>query len=328
MIATANAPCDEQVIATKEPTSAQPCPPNVGRAVLVSTILASSMVFIDSSAVNVALPAIQREFGATAVQARWVVESYALFLATLILVGGVLGDRVGRKRIFLLGTVLFTPTSLWCGAAQSVEMLTVGAVMVFAGAVCAWLLAEGKPVTQTRTSAASTAQVVRGAMMPSRRIGFVGMAPTAVHPDGPCRTVPEWRPDMNDEQIRALLKRHWSDIEDNDIVHEIYHDVVLEFARGGERLVGLANVRGMREAYPATVSSPMQRIRGGGDFWVTELLLTYDGQAPTHAINIMEFRDGKVAHETIYFGEPWEPPAWRAPWVERMAPLSIEDAAG
>ena len=81
------------------------------------------MVFIDSSAVNVALPTLQREFGATAAQAQWVVESYALFLAALLLVGGVLGDRYGRKRIFLLGTVLFAATSIWCGLAPTIEML-------------------------------------------------------------------------------------------------------------------------------------------------------------------------------------------------------------
>ena len=56
---------------------------------------------------------------------------------------------------------------------------------------------------------------------------------------------------MNDAEIRAALVRHWSDVEDLDVTHEIYHDdVVLEFPQGGERLVGLANVRGMREAYP------------------------------------------------------------------------------
>ena len=63
-------------------------------------------------------------------------------------------------------------------------------------------------------------------------------------------------------------------------------------------------------------------MRGSGDLWVTEVIVTYDGAKPTHAVNIMEFRDGKVARETIYFGEPWEPPAWRAQWVEPMPPLT------
>ena len=132
---------------------------------------------------------------------------------------------------------------------------------------------------------------------------------------------------MNDAEIRAALVRHWSDMEDLDLTHEIYHDdVVLEFPQGRERLVGLANVRGMREAYPAKVAITIKRMRGGGDLWVTEVLVTYDGAKPTHAVNIMEFRDGKVARETIYFGEPWEPPAWRARWVEAMPALTGVDS--
>ena len=123
MVTLLKPPCDEQLIAHKEPTRPIPCPEDVGRMVLIATILASSMVFIDSSAVNVALPALQQEFGATAAQAQWVVESYALFLSALLLLGGVLGDRYGRKRIFLIGTVLFAVTSVWCGLAPSIEML-------------------------------------------------------------------------------------------------------------------------------------------------------------------------------------------------------------
>jgi EmrB/QacA subfamily drug resistance transporter len=125
MVAIFKAPCDEQVIAHKVPTRPVPCPRDVGRAVLITTILASSMVFIDGSAVNVALPTLQRELGASAAQAQWVVESYALFLAALLLVGGVLGDRFGRKRIFVLGTVLFASTSAWCGLSPNIEMLIV-----------------------------------------------------------------------------------------------------------------------------------------------------------------------------------------------------------
>ena len=123
MAATIKAPCDELVIANAAPLRAIPCPQDVGRSVLIATILASSMVFIDSSAVNVALPTLQREFGATAAQAQWVVESYALFLSALLLVGGAMGDLYGRKRLFLIGTVLFAATSIWCALAQSIEML-------------------------------------------------------------------------------------------------------------------------------------------------------------------------------------------------------------
>ena len=121
---------------------------------------------------------------------------------------------------------------------------------------------------------------------------------------------------MDDQEIRAALERHWSDINDQDVVHEIYHDdAVLEFPQGGERLVGLANIRAMREVYPSTLTMTIKRIRGSGELWVTENVIIYDGK-PMHTVNIMEFRDGKVVHETIYFGDPWEPPAWRAQWVE------------
>jgi hypothetical protein len=125
---------------------------------------------------------------------------------------------------------------------------------------------------------------------------------------------------MNDLETRAALTRHWSDVENLNVTHEIYHDdAVLEFPQGGERLVGLVNIRAMREAYPAEVAITIKRMRGAGELWVTEVIVTYNGSKPTYAVNIMEFRDGKVARETIYFGEPWEPPAWRAPWVERIA---------
>jgi hypothetical protein len=121
---------------------------------------------------------------------------------------------------------------------------------------------------------------------------------------------------MDDPEIRAALERHWSDVNDQDIVHEIYHDdAVLEFPQGGERLVGRANIRSMREVYPSTLTMTIQRIRGSGELWVAENVITYDGK-PMHTVDIMEFRGGKVARETIYFGEPWEPPAWRARWVE------------
>jgi EmrB/QacA subfamily drug resistance transporter len=125
MVAIIKAPCDEQVIAHKVPTQPVPCPKDVSRAVLIATILASSMVFIDGSAVNVALPMLQRQLGASAAQAQWVVESYALFLAALLLVGGMLGDRFGRKRVFVLGTALFAATSVWCGLSPNIEMLIV-----------------------------------------------------------------------------------------------------------------------------------------------------------------------------------------------------------
>ena len=93
---------------------------------LVATIVASAMTFIDTTVVNVALPALQRELGATITDVQWVVEAYALFLGALILVGGSLGDQFGRKRIFLLGVVWFTAGSIWCGVASSPRFLIIG----------------------------------------------------------------------------------------------------------------------------------------------------------------------------------------------------------
>ena len=91
--------------------------------VLAATILASSMVFIDGTAVNVALPLVQRDLHATIVDTQWFVESYALFLSALILLGGSLGDIFGRKRIFMLGVIGFAVASALCGAAQNSEQL-------------------------------------------------------------------------------------------------------------------------------------------------------------------------------------------------------------
>ncbi|GAC1552617.1 MAG: MFS transporter [Collimonas sp.] len=104
--------------------------------VLAATILASSMVFIDGTVVNVALPALQRAFGASATDAQWVVESYALFLAALLLVGGAAGDRFGRRRVFALGVVLFALASIWCGLTGSVmQLIFARAVQGIGGAL-------------------------------------------------------------------------------------------------------------------------------------------------------------------------------------------------
>ncbi|MDQ2683773.1 MAG: nuclear transport factor 2 family protein [Chloroflexota bacterium] len=122
---------------------------------------------------------------------------------------------------------------------------------------------------------------------------------------------------MTEPDIRALLERHWSDINNQEIVHEIYHDdVVLEFPQSGERLVGKANIRAMREAYPAHLTFAIQRMRGRDDLWVTEGVITYNGGPPMRTITIMEFAGPSVMREAIYVTEPFDPPAWRAPWVQ------------
>lgn len=116
-------PCDEGVIRSQ--SDAAPCRRDVRVWVLVATILGSSMAFIDSTVVNVALPTLQTDLKATVADVQWVVESYALFVAALILVGGSLGDRVGRRRVFGLGVALFAIASAWCGFAPTIRQLIV-----------------------------------------------------------------------------------------------------------------------------------------------------------------------------------------------------------
>lgn len=90
---------------------------------LIAAILGSSIAFIDGTVVNVALPALQASLNATAPQVQWVVEAYALLLASLILVGGSLGDIFGRRRVFTLGVTLFAVASAWCGLAPTIAHL-------------------------------------------------------------------------------------------------------------------------------------------------------------------------------------------------------------
>jgi hypothetical protein len=125
---------------------------------------------------------------------------------------------------------------------------------------------------------------------------------------------------MDETTARAMIKDHF-DTATDDFVRssELYaDDAVLEFPQGGERIRGKANILGFRSAYPARLSFEMHRTTGRQDLWVNEYIIWYDGQTPYHVVGIMEFRGGKVVRERIYFGEPWEPPAWRAHWVEPM----------
>ena len=114
-------PCDQAVISSLEASS--PCGRQQGMWVLVAAIVASSMAFIDSTVVNVALPALQSSFGVSVAGVQWVVEAYGLTLAALILVGGSMGDLSGRRRMFLLGVALFAIASAACGIAGNIEQL-------------------------------------------------------------------------------------------------------------------------------------------------------------------------------------------------------------
>jgi EmrB/QacA subfamily drug resistance transporter len=125
-------PCDENVIRS-EPATAS-CSKVRGRWILAATVLASSMAFIDGTVVNVALPALQTNLNATAVDVQWVIESYALFLSALLLIGGSLGDHYGRRRIFLLGIVIFALASGACGLAGNIRQLIVARAFQGCGA--------------------------------------------------------------------------------------------------------------------------------------------------------------------------------------------------
>ena len=98
------------------------------RWILLATILGSSLTFIDATVVNIALPALQENLDANVTDVQWVIEGYALMLAALILVSGSLGDSYGRKRIFIMGVILFTGTSLWCGLAGSIQELIIARI--------------------------------------------------------------------------------------------------------------------------------------------------------------------------------------------------------
>ncbi|MBC7909863.1 MAG: MFS transporter [Pyrinomonadaceae bacterium] len=134
------APCDEAVM--RAGAAEAPCSERAAPWVLAATILGSSITFIDSTVVNVALPVLQRELGTDITGAQWIVESYSLMLSALILVGGSLGDRLGRKRIFSMGLLFFAIASAGCGMAQSAGQLIaarafqgIGAAMLVPGSL-------------------------------------------------------------------------------------------------------------------------------------------------------------------------------------------------
>ena len=125
---------------------------------------------------------------------------------------------------------------------------------------------------------------------------------------------------MEDPAVRAALERHWAASDANDLEAEpdIYReDAVLEYPQSGERICGRRKIQSSRAAQPNRKRFTVRRITGAGGLWVTEYILTYDGR-PSHTVSIMEFLDGKVARETQYFADPFEPGASRAQWVERI----------
>ena len=125
---------------------------------------------------------------------------------------------------------------------------------------------------------------------------------------------------MDDRAIRASLQRHWaaSDASDFEIEHDIYcEDAVLDYPQSGERIRGRRNIQQSRTVQPNKKRFTVRRMIGSGELWVTEFVLTYD-DVPSYVVSIMEFREGKVAHETQYFADRFDPGLSRAHLVERM----------
>ena len=131
MAVVAKPPCDEAAILTGV---ADHTDVGRGRWVLAATILGSSLAFIDSTVVNVALPALQSSLNATLAEVQWVVESYALTLAALLLTGGALGDRRGRRKVFAGGVSVFAAASAWCGLSQTIGELIAARALQGVGA--------------------------------------------------------------------------------------------------------------------------------------------------------------------------------------------------
>ena len=127
---------------------------------------------------------------------------------------------------------------------------------------------------------------------------------------------------MQDEQIREALNRHWqaSAAEDANAEHDIYaDDAICDYPQSGERILGRANLQALRSHHPGKPSGFLvKRIIGNGNLWITEYTIKYQAQL-AYTVSIMEFRDGKVIHETQYFADPFEAPAWRKQWVQQIA---------
>ena len=133
---------------------------------------------------------------------------------------------------------------------------------------------------------------------------------------------------MTEATARALIRAHF-DASNVSVAgggagdeiagaSEIYaDDAVLEWPQGGERVRGKANIIAFRSTYPARQRFELHRTTGCHDLWVNEYTIDYDDQ-PVMVVGIMEFRDQKVVRERIYFGDPWEAPAWRAQFVEHF----------
>ncbi|HTB96868.1 MAG TPA: nuclear transport factor 2 family protein [Terracidiphilus sp.] len=126
---------------------------------------------------------------------------------------------------------------------------------------------------------------------------------------------------MQEAQIRAALDAHWraSAAGDADAEHAIYEeDAICDYPQSGERIFGRSNLQALRSHHPGKPSGfEVKRIVGQGDLWITEYRIVYKERA-AFTVSIMEFRADKVVHETQYFADPFDAPAWRSQWVGKM----------
>jgi hypothetical protein len=124
-----------------------------------------------------------------------------------------------------------------------------------------------------------------------------------------------------EEQIRDALHAHWraSAAGDANAEHDIYEDdAICDYPQSGERILGRANLQALRSHHPGKPSGfEVRRMIGRGDVWVTEYIIRYESRL-AYTVSIMEFRNGKVMHETQYFADPFEAPDWRGQWVQRI----------
>lgn len=127
---------------------------------------------------------------------------------------------------------------------------------------------------------------------------------------------------MDMQSIRSAIDRHWAASTAGDQVaeHEIYHeDAVCEYPQSGEIIRGRHNLQALRSHHPGKPSGfVVRRIVGEGNVWVSEYEINYQGKR-AYTVSIMVFHEGKVVHETQYFADPFDAPAWRAEWVDREA---------
>ena len=124
---------------------------------------------------------------------------------------------------------------------------------------------------------------------------------------------------MDEQRVRETLTGMLTTL-DPDAEYELRHeDFVADMPQSGERIRGRENLRAMQRAFPPdrVPTFQVRRVTGGGDVWTIEAVGDYGGEVYL-VVCIVEFRDGKIARETRYYPEPFEPPEWRAQWVERM----------